>query len=202
MKLWVECSFGRRSMLKNILFAMLMLTCTAVVSAQEAQGDGIKINVQKDGDAIVIDLSVTVDATPQEAWEVLTDFDHMTQFLSNMQSSKILEKNGNTWTVAQKGQTSHGPFSFAFENVRAVELEPFKNIRSHLIRGSMKKLDGVTQLMPSGDATRIVYHSESISNVWVPPMVGISLVEDQVRKQFQEMQAEIMRRKSTAKSRG
>jgi ribosome-associated toxin RatA of RatAB toxin-antitoxin module len=192
---------GAHAMLKSILFAVFLLTLSTVLLAQQAAGDGIKINVRKDGDAVIIDLSVIVAATPQETWDVLVDYDHMTQFMSNLQASKIVEKNGNNWTVAQKGQTSHGLFSFAFENVRMVELDPYKTIRSHLISGTLKKLDGITQLIPSGDVTRIVYHSESISNVWMPPMVGVSLVEDQVRKQFQEMQAEIMRRKATTPSR-
>jgi uncharacterized membrane protein len=185
-------------MLKKILLVMFVLTSTVAVPAQEMQNDAATVSVRKDGDAVVIDLSVTVAATPQETWAVLTDFDHMTQFLSNLQASKILEKNGNKWTVAQKGLSSHGPFSFAFENVRAVELEPFETIRSHLISGTMKKLDGVTRLIPSGRVTRIVYHSESISNVWMPPVVGTSIVEDQVRKQFQEMQTEIIKRKAAA----
>lgn len=185
-------------MLKTMLLMIAALACQAAVPADDVQDDGIKINVQKEGDAVVIDLTVTVAASPQETWAVLVDFDHMPQFLSNLKSSKILERDGNKWKVAQKGQSSHGPFSFAFENLREVELKPFESIRSHLISGTMTKLEGLTQLFPSGTGTRIVYHSETISNVWVPPVVGTSIVEGEVRKQFQEMEAEILKRKATA----
>jgi len=167
----------------------------------DAGQDDIAVKVQKDGDSVVIDLTVTVPATPQETWDVLVDFDHMTQFMSSLQSSKILEKNDNQLKVAQKGVASHGGFSFAFESVRAVELKPYDSIRSHLISGTMKKHEGLTQLFPSGTGTKIVYHAESIANVWVPPLVGTSLVEGDVRKQFQEMEAEILKRKA-AKSGG
>ncbi|HXA48252.1 MAG TPA: SRPBCC family protein [Burkholderiaceae bacterium] len=172
----------------------------ATGAAAEGSPDDIKVKVQKDGDSVIIDLTVTIPATPQETWAVLTDFDHMTQFLSNLQSSKILEKNGDKLKVAQKGQSSHGGFSFSFESIREVELKPFETIRSHLISGTMTKHEGLTQLFPSGSGTRIVYHAESIANVWVPPLVGTSLVEGDVRKQFEEMEAEISKRKSAAKA--
>jgi uncharacterized membrane protein len=175
------------------LFCALALQSPAFADAGQ---DDMTVKVQKNGDAVVIDLTVTVPATPQETWDVLVDFDHMTQFLSSLQSSKILEKNDNKWKVSQKGESSHGGFSFSFESVREVELKPYETIRSHLISGTMKKHDGLTELSPSGSGTKIVYHAESIANVWVPPLVGTSLVEGDVRKQFQEMEAEILKRKA------
>ena len=179
------------------LFCILMCALALQTNAvAEANPDDITVKVQKDGDAVIIDLTVTVPATPQEAWDVLIDFDHMTQFLSSLQASKILEKNDNKLKVSQKGQSSHGGFSFSFESVREVELTPYEMIRSHLISGTMKKHEGLTQLFPAGSGTKIVYHGESIANVWVPPLVGTSLVESDVRKQFQEMEAEILKRKA------
>ena len=189
-------------MLKSLFAILCLLTFQASVLADSSQSDDIKVKVQKNGDASVIDLTVTVPATPQETWDVLVDFDHMPQFLSNLQSSKILEKNGNVWKVAQKGQSAHAGFSFAFESVREVELKPFETIRSHLISGTMKKHEGLTQLYPSGSGTRIVYHAESIATLWLPPLVGPSVVEGDVRKQFQDMAAEISRRKAVAKEGG
>lgn len=189
-------------MLKIVLTILCFLTFHASAFADGTQGDDIKVKVQKDGDSVVIDLTVTIPATPQETWAVLVDFDHMPQFLSNLQSSKILEKNGNKWKVAQKGQSSHGGFSFAFESVREVELTPYETIRSHLISGTMKKHEGLTQLFPSGSGTRIVYHAESIAQLWVPPLLGPSVVESDVRKQFQNMETEILRRQAAAKTGG
>jgi uncharacterized membrane protein len=188
-------------MLKFLITICCLLAVEVGAIADDAS-DNIKVNVQKSGDSVIIDLTVTIPATPQETWAVLTDFDHMPQFLGSLQSSKILEKNGDKWKVAQKGQSSHGGFSFSFETVREVELTPFETIHSHLISGTMTKQEGLTQLLPVGAATRIVYHSESIANIWVPPLLGTSIVEGDVRKQFQEMEAEILKRKAAAKAGG
>jgi len=179
-----------------IMAACCLLVHQSSVWADETQDDKIKVKVQKNGDQIAIDLSVTVAATPKETWNVLTDFDHMTEFLNNLKSSKILEKHGNVWKVSQKGHSSHAGFSFSFDSIREVELKPYETIRSHLLSGTMKKHESLTQLAPEGNGTHITYHAESISNVWVPPLLGTSVVENEVRKQFQDMEAEIMKRKA------
>ncbi|HSY29670.1 MAG TPA: SRPBCC family protein, partial [Burkholderiaceae bacterium] len=80
-------------MLKSLLIIACLLAFQANAFADSP--DDITVNVQKDGDSIIIDLTVTIPATPQETWAVLVDFDHMPQFMSNLQSSKILEQNGN-----------------------------------------------------------------------------------------------------------
>jgi uncharacterized membrane protein len=190
-------------MLKFLLTTLCLVTFQSAALANSVPGDDIQVKVQRDGDSVVIDLTVTIPATPQEAWAVFVDFDHMPQFLNNLQSSKILEKHGNHWKVEQKGKTTpHAGFSFAFESLREVDLKPYESIRSHLVSGTMKKHEGLTQLFPNGSGTRVVYHAESIAGVWVPPMIGASVVESDVRKQFQDMEAEILKRQAAAKAGG
>ena len=94
-------------MLKFLLTILCLLSFQAAALADVAPADNIQVKVQKDGDSVVIDLSATIPATPQEAWSVLVDFDHMPQFLNNLQSSKILEKRGNHWNVAALADPLH-----------------------------------------------------------------------------------------------
>lgn len=189
-------------MLKAILLAISALLWQTSALADNAPVDDMKAAVRKEGASVVIDLTLTVAATPEEIWPVLVDYDHMPQFLSNVQSSKILEKNGNIWKVAQKGRSSHGVFSFAYETIREIDLKPFESIRAHAIGGTIQKFVSTTRLSPAGAGTLIVYHSESIPNVWMPPVVGTSIVEGEVRKQFQQLETEILRRKASAQPGG
>jgi len=168
-----------------ILILQLSFVIPCLAMADTAQPDGFKVDVRKDGDLIVVDLIVNVPATVQQTWDVLTDFDHLPQFLSNLKSSKILQKNGDLWTVEQKGETKLAGFSFSFESLREVELKPYESLRSHLLKGTMKKHDSFTRLYATDAGTRITYHSESIPNFWVPPMLGNSVFEAEIRKQFQ-----------------
>lgn len=183
----------------SILILVLLLCCRSVAYAGPEHDQGIAVQVKKSGETILVDVSFTVQATSQEAWNVLTDFDHMAQFVSNLQSSRITDRVGNKIQVEQKGKTSHGVFSFAFDSLRELELNPYQEIRSRLISGSMKRLDGTTVLSADGAGTRIVYHGESVPNVWVPPLVGTAFIENEMRIQFQEMQNEILKRKGAEK---
>lgn len=153
------------------------------------------VTVHKNGDAIVVDVSFSVAASQQEAWGVLTDFDHMSEFISNLQSSKVISRNGNKLQVEQVGKAARGLFSFSFESVREIELTPHSTIRSRLLSGSLKKMDGATHLSSEGDATRVEFHGESIASLWVPPVVGAKFIGSEVREQFREMRAEILRRR-------
>ena len=44
----------------------------------------IVVKVRKDGAGVVIDVDCPVDAPWQVVWEVLTDYAHMPQFISNI----------------------------------------------------------------------------------------------------------------------
>ena len=176
------------------LICLMCLTLPA--QADTAADDNIKDNVQKNGDTVVIDLAMTMPATQQEVWDVFTDFDHMTQFLHNLETSKVLEKNGEQWKVEQKGQTSHSGFSFSFESTKQITLKPYESVQSHLLSGTLKKHESLTSFSPMGDGTRVTYHAESISGVWVPAFLGTSVVESEVHKQFQDMENEVLKRKA------
>ena len=156
------------------------------------------IQIKKSGEMLIVDVSFAVPATPHESWDVLTDYDHMAQFLPNLQFSKVTESAGNTIQVAQKGKAIYGLLSFSFDTVREVALTPYREIRSHVLSGSIKHADGITHLIPEGSGTRIEHHSESIPGIWIPPLIGKKIIESEIREQYGEMQKEIMRRKSVA----
>ncbi|WP_158590536.1 SRPBCC family protein [Noviherbaspirillum cavernae] len=153
------------------------------------------MEIRKSAGAVIIDASMQVKADPQNAWKVLIDYDHMAQFLPNLESSKIIEKTGNSMRVAQKGSISYGPFSMPFESVREIELSPFQQIRSSAAGGSVTSGEATTRLMPEGADTWILYHSELVFSVWVPPGIGPHAIEKQIRAQFESLKREIMKRK-------
>ena len=176
------------------------LLCTGAAMPAMAQQDNanqdIEVKARKSGGTVIIDVSLTVAATPREAWDVLIDYDHMPEFLRNLQVSKIVSKSPTRLQVAQKGGVSHGPISITFDVVRDVQLKPYEQITSHVVSGDLKQVDSTTRIAPEGSGARVTFHSESIPNVWVPPGIGPALIENETRDQFGDMRAEILRRKS------
>lgn len=185
---------------KLLVASLLVLACSFPAhSESSSEKQDIEVTAKKVSDMVVIDVSMLVAATPREAWEVLTDYDHMPQFLPNLQSSKILSKSPTRLEVAQKGGASHGPITISFDVVRDVQLKPYSEIKSHVISGDLKKVDGTTRLVAEGEGTRITFHSESIPNVWVPPGIGPTLIANETRDQFGDMRAEILKRRMASK---
>jgi len=186
--------------MKN-LAAILMLLSLFQAQAFADSGDDkdIEVKVRIDGEDVVVDVSFPVPATQQEVWAVMTDFDHMASFVSNVRSSRVIDRTGNILHIVQQGKAQHGPLSFAFDSVREIRLYPVDRIQSHLVSGKMRKLEGDTQLRVDGDGTRVAYHGDSIPGVWIPPIIGKIFIENELREQFRDIRNEVARRKQTAR---
>ncbi|MFA7269044.1 MAG: SRPBCC family protein [Sterolibacterium sp.] len=166
--------------------------------AEAAPGADIEVAVRVDGETVHVDVNFLVQATPSEAWAVMTDFGHMQDFISNLTSSQELSRDGNLVVVAQKGKASAGPFSYEFDSLREFRLTPFEQIRMRQLGGSMKMFKGTTLLAAENGYTRISHHSDAIPDVWIPPLVGRKFIASETREQFAELRQEILRRKQSA----
>jgi hypothetical protein len=167
-------------------------------SADSPQGRDIEVQVSMVGENIVIDLNFTVPASQQEVWDVLTDFDGMADFVSNLKESKIVSVSEDKLTIFQSGAATYGPIRYPFESTREVRLIPYHQILTHLISGNMHKLEGTTYLTDEAGLTRVVHRTEAIPKIWIPAVVGKVFIEHEVREQFNEMRNEVIRRKRTA----
>lgn len=169
------------------------------VSGWAQPPDSIRVVVQKEAGVFAINSDATLRASPQEVWAVMTDFDHMAHFISNLHSSRILARNGSKVTVEQKGRAGTGLLSFDFESVREMDLMPFSQIRSRQISGSMILFEGTTVLRQEGELTKIESRVRVVPGTWVPPVFGNRFIESETREQFSELLAEIARRQVAAK---
>jgi carbon monoxide dehydrogenase subunit G len=178
---------------------LLALLCLAAAACAES-GDwhDIEVRVEIEGDIVRIDTSFHVEATPQDAWAVMIDYEHAAWFISDLDVSRVLSHEGDTMRVHQKGKAKFGPFSFPVESVREVRLAPFESMQSHLLSGSMKRLDVTTRLAAEGSGTRITNRTESIPDVWIPPLIGRLFIAREAREKFGELRDEILRRKHAA----
>lgn len=186
------------------IFSVMLITSAVLLGntalAQQAPyNQDITVSASKVGDQVIIDANLLVPASQRETWDVLVDYDHMPQFLPNLQSSNILSQSPTQLRVLQKGGVTHGPLSVTFDVVRDIQLTPYHQITSHVIAGNLKKVDSTTRVATEGDFVRVRFHSESIPNVWVPPGIGPVLIENETRTQFSNIRNEILRRKAILK---
>ena len=111
-----------------------------------ADNSDIVVRVVKDGETVRVEVDCPVKAPRAVAWDVLTDYDQMAKFISNLEQSVIRMKMGNRLHVYQKGKASRGPLSMSFENVREIELVPQTEVRSKMISGDTMPASFVTRI--------------------------------------------------------
>lgn len=176
------------------------LLCLVAVDAHANQDKAIDVDVRIQGGEVIVDVNFHVRVTPQEAWAVMTDYDHATEFISKLDKSVILSRSGEMLVVSQKGTMGWGPFSVPIETVTEIQLTPYEKMQARMVSGNMKKNESTTRLIPDATGTRVAYHLESIPDVWLPPIIGRALVEFETRARFGQLVDEILRRKALAET--
>lgn len=179
--------------------AVLLLAVLPVSAWSLNTDQDIVVHVQKDGQHIAVDVDCPVDAPWSIVWEVLTDYDHMAQFISNLEYSGVEDRVDNMLRVHQKGKASRGPLTLTFDNVREVELVPYREIRSRLISGDLKASDFITRIVEVAALVHILNSGRYTPNIWVPPFIGPALIEVETQKQFGQIRTEILRRSAMAR---
>jgi len=193
-------SFGSKPedvALKDTVVKNNLVETEQIISADQtiqSYNQDIEITIQSDGEQIVVDATFTVPVKPELVWETLTDFNSIHNYISSVQSSKIINKIENILYVSQDSIIKIGFFTFAFESTRQISLFPFWKIKERMIKGNMRKMEETTQLLQEGDQTRIAYHASIVPDMWVQKFIGQVLIEDEAREQFQEIIKEILRR--------
>ena len=188
----------RREWLLALAIAAFALPATAAAATFPPPviptDQDIVVHVQTSGAEVLVDVDCPVRAPLPVVWNVLTDYDNMARFISNLQFSGIERRSDNVLTVRQSGKVSRGLLTFAFDNVREIELVPLSEIRSRLVSGDLKASAFTTRIVDVDGVVHVLNSGRYTPNVWVPPLLGPALIQGETRKQYAEIRAEILRR--------
>lgn len=181
---------------RKILAAIAAFGVLMPAAGQSSQGaSDINVEASRHGEVIAVHAQLSVPVPATLAFSVLTDYDHMRQFLPGLTESRIVERSPGQLLVAQSGGVPFGPISIPFNYVRRVQLQPAARLVSHVISGSVKKADVTTTLAESKGQTLITYDSEA-TTVWLPFGIGASAIAAHVRSQLDSMRKEMLRRQA------
>jgi hypothetical protein len=160
-----------------------------------AWADGVdRVDVDKRGDVYFVEVVVSAPVPVAVAWDVMTDFDHMTRFVPELKESRVAAREGNRLTIEQKGVTTVGPLQFDWQSVREIELTPMARTDSRQITGRSRRSRSHTEFAGDGAASRLTYRSEVEPGYWVPSFISRSLISNRIREHFEVMLAEMKRR--------
>ena len=182
------------------LLLLALVTATASAATPDPAHEPVVSVEIKDG-VVHTTADVSIPASEREVWDVLTDFDNLPRYISNIASSKVLSRNGNVVRVSQAGKAGFGPFTFEFHSIRELTLFPFERLESRMVEGNMKRFSGTTRLESVAGMTRVHYQSEAVPDTVLPLGLARSTIESETREHYQEISKEVLRRKGIAAAR-
>lgn len=168
---------------------------TLIVAAPAAgRAQAVAVQVDKQGEQIELTVTLDVPVPLPVAWSVLTDYDHMAEFLTTLKSSAVVARDGASLVVEQTAEAWIAFFRIDVHTLRAVQLEPMHDIRSQLIAGDFETYSYTTHVVDLGGRTRITHHGRYVPKSWVPPGIGPSIIRLETTRQFEQLAAEMRRR--------
>ena len=135
------------------------------------------------------------------AWEVLSDYDNLAQFIPDMKSSRVVSRYGNRVLVEQKGEFGFFFYRQPVDVMLEVVEEPRRRIDARRISGNIRDLETHYDLKTSDAGVRLDYAGRFIPEFSVPPLFGMPMVRRVVERRFRAMVEEIVRRDALARSR-
>jgi ribosome-associated toxin RatA of RatAB toxin-antitoxin module len=152
------------------------------------------VDVAYDGETYVLNAVMFAPAAPTVAWDVLTDFDHMAQWVPNVSESKILKRDDTTVIIQQRGVAKYGAVSFPYTTERKLELKPQSTINSTQIKGSLRRVVSTMLLEPEGKGTRLTYHLEIVPSLFAGALLSKEFLQHEFGEQFTAIIGEMVRR--------
>jgi ribosome-associated toxin RatA of RatAB toxin-antitoxin module len=144
---------------------------------------------------------VLINSTLNTAWSVLTDYGNLAQFVPNLESSRILESQGNRTIVEQVG-TRQVLFLRVRSRVRSKLTETAKTrIDFQLLEGDLAKLQGYWQVeqvittpnraLPQVLVTQVI---EAQPKDGIPKGIFYSIFKDSLSETLGAIRQEALRR--------
>ncbi len=185
-------------MQRMLLVLVFSLIATAPALAARTR---VFVEVSRDGDTFRIDAALFAPVPLDLAWEVLTDFERMEQFVPNVRDSRILSRQGDRLTILQRGVARFGPLAFPFESERIVEISRPSEIRSSQVKGNMRRLESFTRFAATDGGTRLSYRVEVEPGAFFPAALTERFLIHEIEEQFEAIVAEMIRRERQRRDR-
>ncbi|MFO1323521.1 MAG: SRPBCC family protein [Burkholderiales bacterium] len=173
-----------------LAFAMMLM----LAGPQPAAAANVTINARLQGDAIDINASAMLKSDAATAWRVLTDYDRYAEFIPDLDSSRVVARNGATITVEQSGNAAFWLFKLPVHVTFEVNERPPDSLQSRTVAGRVRVLASRYALTPVASGVRLDYAGQIVPGFELVGRVEQMVVERNAARQFQALVDEIERR--------
>ncbi len=164
----------------------------------QAQAAEVVVHATRDGDVLLIEAVAEFEGTTAQAWQVLTDYDRLQQFIPNLSLSRVIARGRNGVTLEQKGEARLLFFSIPIEVTLAINEFPPGKVVARAVAGNFRDMSGVYLLESQGGRVRLRYSGRMTPDFFVPPIIDIWVLRQHVHDTFAALVDEIVRRQRIA----
>ena len=183
------------------LFFALFTLAVAPGLVRAAAAEAIETRIERHGEYVTVNASALMQVDARIAWEVLSDYDNLAQFIPDMKSSRVVSRSGDRVVVEQKGEIGFFFYRQPVDVTLEVLEQPRRRIVARRIDGNIRDLETRYELGTSDAGVRFDYSGRFIPGFSLPPLIGMPIVRRIVERRFRAMVEEIVRRDALARSR-
>ncbi len=192
---------------KQVAALGVLLCCAASSEGQPLP----TVAVERDGDTFFVSARASVAVDPRIAWETITDYEGMPDFLPNIERSRVVAREGLRLIVEQQGVFPLFFFDIPVRVLMVVTQQPYDRI---VARSEPGAVNGAPQTIRSFSGTydfavvtierragvRLQYESRFELAEPLPPIIGhlfgTAMVRKTTRTQFEALLREMARRQA------
>jgi hypothetical protein len=173
-----------KKLFSNLLRAVVAVACAALSCGTGAAADDVSLAFYEGFGHYKVEASFFVDADTQTAWDILTNYDHIPDFVHSMKISKIEERSTNDLVLRQEGEGSFLFFSKRIHLLMEVHEQPQTN--------TIIFTDTSHQDFSSYQGTWVI----AAQNFSAPAFIASDVVKGNVEDLLQSLKREIARRQT------
>lgn len=173
---------------------LAMVLCLSLRPGAARAVDDITVEaIRRDG-ALEVVCRATLEAPLALVWETLTDYGRLAEFIPGMRTSRVLSQEGAVSVVEQTGEAHFLFITYPIEVTLSSTERPPYSIEARMLKGNMKRLEGVYRIEPQADGRYRVSWTGVVEVESMPPLIGEMLMRSSIEDQFRGMVLEIERR--------
>ncbi len=137
----------------------------------------------------------SIAASSIAAWEILTDYDHLSAFVSSIKSSRIVSREKDHGMIEQVMTGKAGIFRKRITLLLEVNESPLQKISFRDVSNkSFKSYSGSWLIDSTGDGIQVLYKLEATPRFFSPDFIAVGAFKKNVKLLLEEVRSEIIRR--------
>jgi len=164
-----------------------------LIVAVSAPAADIVVRASRSGDVLQVEASAELEGSLENAWQVLTDYGRLAEFVPDLQVSRVISRDHNTVVVEQKGEARLLFFSYPIDVRLAITEKPREQVVSRAVAGNFREMQSTYALEARQGRVFLRYSGRLEPDFYVPPLIGTYLLRTNVESMFRALVDEIER---------